>query len=185
VNGPDSDKIALYESMLQADPNNTLIKLNLYDLYHRAGEFEKAADGFASCLEDPEHGATARSNLGKVRLSQQDFPAAESLFQELIDAGDRDAALFHNLGISLYCQHRWEDAESAFATARDGGLSLGDNLRYLAFALHHQKKTEDAKGAVQQWLDLGPSDDAAGYLAVLELDLGDREAAQQAADLAL
>jgi len=185
VNGPESDKIALYESMLEADPANALIKLNLYDLYHRAGELDKAAEGFNKCLDDPDHGPTARSNLAKVRLSQQDFPAAEALLQELIDAGDTDAALFHNLGISLYCQQRWDEAESAFATARDGGLTLGNNLRYLAFSLHHQKKTEDAKDAVQQWLDLGPSDDAAGYLAVLELDLGDRDAAQQAADLAL
>lgn len=185
MNAQADDKIALYESMLEADPANTLIKLNLYDLYHRAGRFDDAASGFESCLEDPALGHTAKGQLAQVRLSQGDFGAAETLLEELIGAGQNDAALHHNLGIALYCQQRWEDAERAFASAGELGLAQGDNLRYLAFSLHRQNKIGAAREAVQQWLDAGPSDDAAGYLSVLELELGDREAAQHAADLAL
>jgi tetratricopeptide (TPR) repeat protein len=185
VNAPADEKIALYESMLEADPDNTLIKLNLYDLYHRAGRFDDAIAGFEGCLEDPAFGDTAKGQLAQVRLSQGDYEAAESLLGELISAGQNDAALHHNLGIALYCQQRWEEAGRAFTNAGELGLTGGNNLRYLAFSLHRQDQPEAARDAVQQWLDQGPSDDAAGYLSVLELELGDREAAQQAADLAL
>jgi tetratricopeptide (TPR) repeat protein len=185
VNAPATDKIALYEAMLEADPANTLIRLNLYDLYHRSGRFDEAAAGFEACADDPEYGRTARGNLAKVRLSQGECAAAESLLEALLDEDGQDPALLYNLGIARYCQQRWEEAEQAFTAARDAGLTLGDNLRYLAFSLHQQKKTEDAQAAVQQWLDLGPSDEAEGYRAVLELDMGNLAAAEAAAEAAL
>ena len=91
-----TDKIALYEAMVQKDPDNTLIQLNLYDLHHQAGNFEEAAAGFMALLADEQYGRTARSNLAKVRLSQSEFEDAEWLFNELVEAGETDPALFHN-----------------------------------------------------------------------------------------
>jgi len=182
---PDAEKIALYQSMAASDPGNVLLKLNLYDLYHRAGQFDEAAAGFAELLDDEEYKAVARNNLAQVRLSQQQFDEAESLLRELIDEGDQSPALYHNLGIALYCQRDWIEAQHAFEAARDCGLSTGNNLRYLAFSLHQQKRPGEAREIIQQWLESDPSDDAVGYLSVLELDLGHRDAAQQTADEAL
>lgn len=181
----DGNAIERYEAFLQEDPDNTLLRLNLGDLYHRAGQFDRAEACFAACLDDDAYRSVAKGHLAKIRLSQNRLDEAERLFGELIGSGDEDPALLHNLGIALYFQRRWPEAQEAFETARRKGLASGTNLRYLAFSLHHQNKAEEALALAQQWLDSAPSDEAVGYLSLLELDLGHRQAAEQRADEAL
>lgn len=183
----DRDAIARYESFLDEDPENTLIQINLGHLYHRNGQFDKAVACFTACLHDVAYRNVAKGHLAKVKLSQNQVQEAERLFEELIASGDDDPALHHNLGIALYCQRRWQDAQHAFEAARDKGLGVGNNLRYLAFSLHQQRKMDAARAVTQQWLDAVPaeSEQALGYASLLELELGDRQAAQQLADEAL
>lgn len=177
--------IGRYEAFLRDDPDNTLIRLNLGDLYHRAGQFDQAEACFAKCMDDDAYRAVAMGNLAKLRLSQSRLDEAETLFKEILASGDEDPALWHNLGIALYGQRRWPEAQEAFEAARRNGLTSGANLRYLAYSLHQQNKAEEALVLAQQWLDSAASDEAVGYLSLLELDLGHREAAEQRADEAL
>ena len=181
----DGSAIARYEAFLLEDPGNTLIRLNLGQLHHRAGQFENAEACFARCLEDEAYRNVAQGHLAKVRLSQGRLEEAEGLFKTLIASGDGDPALFHNLGIALYGQRRWPQAQEAFEAARQRGLSSGTTLRYIAYCLHQQNRADEARALAQQWLESAPSEQAVGYLSLLELELGHREAAQQRADEAL
>jgi tetratricopeptide (TPR) repeat protein len=181
----DGNAIERYEAFLQEDPDNTLLRLNLGDLYHRAGQFGRAEACFSACLDDDSLRSVAKGHLGKLRLSQSRLEEAERLFKEILASGDEDPALLHNLGIALYFQRRWPEAQEAFESASRKGLGSGANLRYLAFSLHHQNKAAEARELAQRWLDAALSDEAMGYVSLLELDLGHREAAEQRADEAL
>lgn len=185
VRSTGAEAIARYEAYLAADPDNTLLRLNLGDLHHRAGHFEPADACFTACLDDAAYRNVAQGHLGQLRLSQNRLEEAEALFRALIEAGDADPALQHNLGIALYGMRRWSEAQQAFEQARASGLSTGANLRYIAYCLHQQDRTAEARDLAQAWLDAKPNDEAMGYLALLELDLGQRDAAQQRADATL
>lgn len=184
--GPNEDAaITRYRAYLAADPGNVLLRLNLGDLLHRAGRFDEAEACFTACSDDPTYGRAARGHLAKLRLSQNRLAEAEVLLRALIDGGDGDPVLQHNLGIALYGQQRWADAQVAFEAARGQGRPTAAALRYLAYSLHQQNRGAEAHALAQAWLEAAPSDEAMGYLALLDLDIGQREAAEQHADEAL
>lgn len=183
---PDAaDAIARYERYLEADPRNALLRLNLGDLYHRAGRFDAAESCFTACLDDATYRGVAQGHLGQLRLSQNRLDEAEAVFGELIEAGSGDAALRHNRGIALYGLRRWPEALESFQAARAAGLSSGANLRYIAYCLHQLDRAAEAHELAQAWLDAVPGDEAMGYVSLLELDLGRRDAAEQRADATL
>jgi tetratricopeptide (TPR) repeat protein len=174
--------IARYEEFLRSDPGNTLLRLNLGDLCHRAGRFEQAQAHFEACLPDAVYRATAQAHLGKLKLSQNLPAEAQAQFETLIAAGSDDPELHHNLGIALYAQGRWADSQAAFELARSKGLATGATLRYIAYCLHQQNRTAEAREFAQRWLDAAPSEESLGYLSVLELHAGDRAAADRHAE---
>ena len=76
-------------------------------------------------------------------------------------------------------------AVTALQRARTGGLREADNLRYLAYALHHTGDSAGALNVCNDWMQLAPSGNAAGYRALLQMDNGDMASAVIAArDLA-
>ena len=176
--------IERHESYLRADPDNTTLRVALADLYHRAGRFDDALACLQPCLERAPAHAVARARVASVLISQQRFSEAEALLAPLTrETGD--GALLHNLGIAQYQQRRFADARTSFeragtALAATDAAAQAANARWLTLACHHLGDTAAALESGRRWAERG-GDEAAGYLALVEMDHGDMAAAHQRA----
>lgn len=166
--------LARFGTYLKADPGNDLLWLETGELHHRLGQFDQALACFAKVRELVPGSAAAGSAIARVHISQHRFDAAEHELAALAEAGERDPALLHNLGVARFFQDRWQDALPCFEQADAAGLAAPANLGYLARTLHHVGKAEEARAACRRWVAAGESADSLGYLALLEMDLGNR-----------
>lgn len=175
--GADPAAIERYESFVRADPENQMIWIGLGDLYHQDGRFDDAVACYEKCLQLDQDNMVARSHLANVLISMHRFDEAEKMLAGVIRHEPENAALWHNLGLSRYYQRHWAESLEAFEKARSAGLESVQNQAYLVYALHHSDDTDKALEQAQSWLDAAPGPDTEGYVAMLEMDHGDMEAA--------
>ena len=177
--------IGRFESYTKTDPDNHLLWLELGDLHHRLSHFDEALDSFGQALRLSPGLPAARSRIALVRISQHQFEEAERELKQLVDEGNQDPALLHNLGLALYFQERWQDAQPYFEAAGDAGLTAPSNYAYLARCLHYAGQMDKAIDAGRQWVAAGADPASNGYLALLEMDNGNRAEASKLAARAL
>lgn len=175
------DTIARHEAYLESDPANLLLRLDLGDLYHRAGRTKEAIGCYEECLLQDPGCVSARSRLASVMITQHRFAEAESALRDLLSKGETDAALTHNLGLSLYYQERWDEARKCFEDAAAQGLQIPTNFAYLARTLHHLGSMPEAIDNCRRWAELAPDTASKSYLALLYMDSNDTERARQLA----
>lgn len=168
--------IARYENYLAQDPANPMLLNALGDLYHQAGEFDRALQQYDRCLERHPGHRGARSRSANVMLSQHRFEDAEKTLTTLLAEGEPDPALHYNLGLARFYQYRWQDAFDSFKAAQAAGLVGPDVARYLTYVHHQLGQMDAAIEACRQWQAAGDSS-AQGYMAVLEMDNGNMPAA--------
>lgn len=190
-------KIARFASFLQADPENRNLLLDLGDLYHQAGQFEEALRCFSQLASLEPAMTVAQSRLANVYLSLHRFDEAAALLAELVKGDAADAAngsLQYNLGLAQYYQGQYAAAAASFMAADHAGAASADLYKYLSHCLHHEGQLEEAVAAATQWRALtvdsdgslaGKGADSTGYLALLEFDSGNREAALELAGAVL
>lgn len=181
----DEAAIERYQRYLEDDPANTLLLLSLGDLHHRAGHLQEAAACYERSLAISGSNAVARSRLAAVLISQHRFAEAEAALAPLTESEPDDASLWHNLGLARYFQKRWREALDAFERAQTLGLDLAENFAYLTYAYHHLGATEKARALASKWLQRAPTAATRGYVALLEMDAGNMEAAAQQAEAVL
>ena len=171
---PDTEhQIAQFQSYLTHDAGNSLLRIELGDLYHHAGQFDLALEQYQACLAlAPEH-TIARSRSAGVYISKGQFSQAEAILTELVAQGDTSVALQHTLGFAIYNQLRWEEARACFTRAIEGGLDHPLTHAYLAKCLHQLGHIDAAIVAMQASLALAPELENLIYLARLHLDRGD------------
>ena len=180
-----NEQIARYERYLENDPHNETLLIALGDLHHQSGAFEDALGLYARCLAcNPAH-LGAHSRAANVLISQHRFAEAEASLEALRATHPDDAALCFNLGLALYYQQRWRDALAAFDAARERGLNDAELLRYRTFTLHHLGRLDEAVDACEAWARDPHGGAANGYLALLEMDKGDLQAAYDRAEAVL
>lgn len=177
--------ISRFESYTKADPDNHLLWLELGDLHHRLSQFDQALASFEQALKLSPGLPAARSRIALVRISQHRFEEAEQDLKQLVDEGNNDPALLHNLGLAIYYQERWQDAQACFEAAGAAGLTAPTNYGYLARCLHYAGQMDEAIAAGRQWVAGANNPDSIGYLALLEMDNGNRAEASRLAAQAL
>lgn len=187
-------KIARFASFLQADPENRNLLLDLGDLYHQAGQFEAALRCFSQlCTLEPAV-AVAQSRLANVYLSLHRFDDAAAVLAALVAADAGNGPLQYNLGLAQYYQGQYAAAAASFQAADQAGAGSADLYKYLSHCLHHEGQLEEAVAAASQWRAAtigadgsisGQCADSTAYLALLEFDSGNREAALELAGAVL
>jgi tetratricopeptide (TPR) repeat protein len=178
-----SEKILRLKRYIELDPHNTLLRIELGDLYFQDQEWEDAAVQFEAVVVPDS--SVARSRLASVRLAQCRFSEAASLIQDLLEAGEKNAALHFNLGLALLFQSHFDKAGEQFIKAREEGLDHPDIDKYLTHSRHHEGALAAAMVHCEAWLASGGGAAAQAYLARLHFDGGEREAAHVAATTAL
>ena len=178
--------IERFTGYLAQDPDNVELLVTLGDLEHRAHRLDQAAARFERVLElRPDHGPAA-SRLAAVAITRGDFEEAEQRLCGVL-AREDDPALRHNLGLALYFQERFEEARSAFQASNTHatGELAGVNARYLAYVAHHLGDLDEAAVQAKAWCDAQSTIESHGYVALLDMDRGEVEAAYARAEAVL
>jgi tetratricopeptide (TPR) repeat protein len=127
---------------------------------------EKALRALEKARQEEPADAEVRAWLGRVRLSQQNVPAAESEFQAALGLDGRNQTALAGLGELRYRQHRWseaarylEDSQSkqpeVLVALCDAYFQLGDkgNARIVAELVRiFARNSQPAQDAVQRLL---------------------------------
>jgi tetratricopeptide (TPR) repeat protein len=177
--GRDGDAIARFEGYLKVDPDNTLLRIDLGDLYHSVGRFADARSCYTAVLQKDPDNVVVRSRLACVAISEHRFEEAEAALRDLHEHGD-DPADTHNLGLALVYQKRWVEALELFEQARAAGLNSLEPQKYITRTLHQMGDFDRAIKECKAWLEFTGSDEVEGYLALLEGDSGEDPPAAQA-----
>ncbi len=175
-------EIGRFEQYIELDPDNSLLWINLADLYSQANNQDKATACYEQCLHIDPGNPIARSRLASQWISQGRYQEAEEALRQLQTEIPHDPALQHNLGVVLFAQQRWQEAVTAFKSAQASGLDSTSNLLYIVRSLHHSGELTEAREAAQIWLKKAPGPDAEGYVALLEMDQGDMTSARKRAE---
>lgn len=180
--GDDLDAIERFEGYLKVDPDNTLLRTELGDLYHRAGRFDDAKKTYQAALDHDAGNPILRGRLAAVAISEQRFSEAEAILRELREneKDGENGVLDHNLGVSLVYQKRWDEALECFERARASGATGLESQAYLTRTLHQKADFSRAIEECKAWLAQANSDDVEGYLSLLEGDAGQDPVAAQA-----
>jgi tetratricopeptide (TPR) repeat protein len=178
-------EVRRFEAYVKADPKNALLWTNLGDLYHQAGRVDEAVACYEKCLMLDEANMIARGRLANALITQHRFDEAEKIIRSILTRSGDDPTLLHNLGLTLFYQRRFDEAQRAFERARAIGLRAPKNLAYIVYSLHKKNDTGAALSLAKTWLDESPGTATEGYVAMLELDHGDVDAARARAERVL
>jgi tetratricopeptide (TPR) repeat protein len=176
-----NQSIERYENYVRFDGDNLNLRMTLADLYHRAGRLAEAQAAYDDCGKLAPDNAVVRSKMAALLITKHRFADAEQAYRALIADGVRAPALVHNLGICLFYQQRWEEAHTQFSRAIEAGSRTQADYAYLSRCLHHLGRLDEALAAARQWEDHGGGAQARGYAALLQLDHGAADKAEQLA----
>ncbi len=98
---------------------------------------------------------------GRRLLSEQNFAAAERVFQELLSKNSDDARASYYLGIALARQDRTEEAIAALEAARRSVSRPNASVLFeLGSALSKMERFREAEGLLREATELAPSETA-------------------------
>jgi len=118
ANRPDA-AIALYRSVIRADPKHSAARLNLARLQFRTGRADDALAGFTALLAREPENWTAMADLGFLHGNQHRFAAALEIYARMTEAG-HDMAREESqaiLGLMHVCD--WSDRDAQMKRLAD------------------------------------------------------------------
>ena len=122
-------------AILELEPDDANLRLQLARLQYRRGDSTGAADAFARLLETDSANTEALYALARIRLQQRRCEEAAALFRRTLRLLPRTAEAWVNLGICQVQLGRTDSAAQAFKRARRHGSRMEmDYLFALAYA---------------------------------------------------
>lgn len=182
---PFLQKLHTYETFVERDPDNALLRIELGDLYMQAGRCEDALSSYDACPPASEYSPKARARCASALLALGRPAEAERTLRELVDEVGPDPVLVHNLGVALAKQQQWAAACAQFAAAAAAGFRHPSNQVQWIHSLQQQGDLEAALEVGTRWARESPGPQSQGVLAVLHLDLDSFDEAARLAQAVL
>lgn len=149
------------------DPDSSIARLALADLYRTQGDDKQALEQYALALKDPARRPGAYTGIAQIHATQGDHAQALEYFRKAMQASPGNAAIHSRLGYQQYLQGDMEGAiESYRAAVRFrpddaviwstlGGLylSIGDN-RLAAEAFERSIGLQPTAGVLSNYGEL-------------------------------
>jgi tetratricopeptide (TPR) repeat protein len=171
MTNPLLQKLHTYETFVEHDPENALLRIELGDLYMQAGRCEDALSSYDACPAASEYSAKARSRCASALLALGRPAEAERRLRELMEDVGPDPVLVHNLGVALAKQQQWAAACGQFASAAAAGFRHPSNQVQWIHALQQQGSLQAALEVGARWAAEMPGPQSQGVLALLHMDM--------------
>jgi TonB family protein len=126
----------------------------------RAGNYAEAANGLKQLLElEPAH-SSARNELGRIYLRQDQLDLAAASFRKQIEMNPSDPYAYNNLGLVLERQGKWEEAVQSFRKQLQINPDDRNAHENLAFLFEKQQKYTLAAPELQRAVAANPKNPA-------------------------
>ncbi len=144
--GKTKEGAEILQKMLQADPSNVDIYVNLSQVYLQGKKYTDAEKVLRRAEDRKLDSERVKFQLGTIYERQKDFDRAESLFKELLKENPKNAVVLNYIGYMLADRGiRLEEAvkyvEEALTLDPDNGAYL-DSLGWAFFKLNQLDKAE-------------------------------------------
>ena len=116
------------EKLVDKYPGVAEFRIQLGDLYVKAGDDEGAVDQYRAALELHPGFLEATVKLGTQHLRRQRYADAAQFFNQAVELNDRLLTAFVGLGVAQYTARRDADAQATFDLAT--GLSPNSTLLF-------------------------------------------------------
>jgi TolB-like protein/class 3 adenylate cyclase/tetratricopeptide (TPR) repeat protein len=183
--GRARDATAPYQRAVSLDPGNPGAFNNLGVAYLYAGDFDKALDAFSRSLAiEPRR--SSYSNAGTVLYYRGRYREAAEMFRKAIELAPADHRPWGNLADALRFATRADEALPAYRKALElAEAELAVNPRHAvnqaqaAYYAARLRRGDRARRGIEAALAEGGTDNTVHYyVALAELGMGDRSAAQ-------
>jgi tetratricopeptide (TPR) repeat protein len=162
--GATDEAIALLEKEKELDAANPDVYRRLGGVYHEAGRKDDEKKSVAKWAELAPDDPEALVALAGVKVSSNDFAAAEQIYRKLAEKDPANAyKMFYNVGLSIW--NAKGDVNNAIAALRKSVELKPDypnSHKMLGDCLLNLGKLAEARQAYQKFLDLAPGDPQAG-----------------------
>ncbi|MFY0714873.1 tetratricopeptide repeat protein [Seonamhaeicola sp. NFXS20] len=149
--------IKAFESALEIDNLNNIVRSNLANLYYRNGQFKEAEEAFKTIIsQEPEYGQTYYSYallLSELNRSQE----AIDQMQFAIKYMPQNVRFYYNLSLLYDKVNNFKKAEETLVKGLKIAPQNGDLLYVLAYLYQKNGDITKAKNIAQQLVQLYPN----------------------------
>jgi Flp pilus assembly protein TadD len=164
--------------VLEYQPTAAQFRQSVANLYHEAGDLDRALDWQLRALEDTPDYPKGNLNLGTLYMAKGDVSRAADAFQRERVLDPSDSENLASLGLALMRTGRPEEAAEAFAESEALGMRDAATLYNHGVCLERLDRTEEAEAAYLRAVDSDPGfADAWNNLGVLRAREGRLEEA--------
>jgi predicted TPR repeat methyltransferase len=154
-NGRLTEAAALFERIIEAEPQNSEAHYNLGLVRYYQDSFAEAESCFRQALRSNPANADAHYNLGRL-LGQINRPAEAAVcYLEVLEANPDDVESHYNLGGVLKDLGMLDEAISCFEQALKIDPQYGPAHGHMGVVLHMQGREEEAIAAYRKASSLG------------------------------
>ncbi|MET3448211.1 tetratricopeptide repeat protein [Ralstonia sp. 1138] len=182
-----AQRLANLQTYLKADPENAQLRADIFDAALEAGDFELAQQQLEAVLDKGRAQASWLHRQAVLFLARKDYPAAQSLLEDLVVAGTDDVAVQTNLAYALFVQGEIEAARNRLEPiVISAGESMQPALALWLRCQHHLAQLDDGLRRFDDYVAAHPaSAEVFGVASLMALDAGRQEDAQAWSALAL
>jgi tetratricopeptide (TPR) repeat protein len=158
--GNRDQAITALEEATRTNPNLTMARSLLGDLYKERGDYTKAADQYKAVTELDQYTARNYYKLGVAYHLLQKMPPAVEAYLQAMKLDPKDWESHMNLGLVHLASGRKDDAISSLTQATIINPGEGVAFGNLAIALDAAGRYPEAEKAYRRALELEPEDNA-------------------------
>lgn len=159
--GDAQQAIAVLEAATRANPELTMARLMLGDLYKEQGDYTKAADQYAAVAELDPYTGRNYYKLGVSYHLLQRLQDAITAYLKAVKLDGQDWESHMNVGLVYLAMGRKPEAVNHLSQATVINPTAGVAFGNLGIALDAQGRYADAEAAYKRALELDPEDTAA------------------------
>ncbi|RED45987.1 tetratricopeptide repeat protein [Seonamhaeicola aphaedonensis] len=149
--------IKSFESALEIDNRNNIIRTNLANLYYRNSQFKEAEEAFKTIIsQEPEFGQTYYSYALLLGEQNRTEEAIEQM-QLAIKYMPENTRFYYNLSLLYDKLNNFKEAENVLVKGLKLAPQNGDLLYVLAYLYQKQGQLAKAKNIAQQLVQLYPN----------------------------
>lgn len=165
------EKLAQFQAMLRADPENVSLWRSCVELAQRSGDYATLRELADQRLELQPYDAEARYQKVTAMIGEKAYQAAIDELLELHALLPDDLAVNQNLGLCYYALSQHADAYPYLVKCYESGVRMPDLLRLLVSCCHHIGKLDEGLAiAGENRQPAATNADLAGVYALLFLD---------------
>ena len=148
------DELTFYNHILDVDKNNTLVRVNLGNIFYEKKMFDKAIEQANLVLAVEPNAWDAYLLLGNIFKSKVALNKAEQFYKKVLVLNPQSSEAYNNIGLIYKSQGKYEEALNSFRKAAEINPEALYALQNLADSLFEKKTYDEALVLYKKILEL-------------------------------